>query len=88
MARVRERELKIWKTRPGSETMPEPCPILRPAEIQIARKNRLMVGCGDGFPLELIEVSLPSRGRITGVELANGLKLKSGEFFESPASVS
>jgi methionyl-tRNA formyltransferase len=88
IARFREDELKIWKARPWIGMAEEACPIIRTAEIQLARKKRLLVGCGDGSPLELIEVSLPSRKRITGAELANGLKLKSGEFFGPFASAS
>jgi methionyl-tRNA formyltransferase len=88
IARIRENELKIWKSRLWTGMTEAACPILSPAEIQLASKNRLIVGCGDGFPLELLEVSLPSRNRIAAAELASGLRLKSGEFFKPSASAS
>ena len=81
---IRDLELKIWKTRPCSETSEESLHSLRPGEIYVARKSRLLVGCGGGIPLELAEVSLPSHKRINGAELVNGLQLKTGEFLVPP----
>jgi methionyl-tRNA formyltransferase len=83
-SRIRHADLKIWKTLPWAGGEAECFPEIQPGEIRIARKNRLLVGCGDGLPLELLEASQPSRRRITGAELVNGLKLQSGEFFDSP----
>jgi methionyl-tRNA formyltransferase len=82
-SRIRNTDLKIWKSLPWTSGDQEPCPALQPGEIRIGRKNRPLVGCGDGLPLELVEISQPSRKRITGAELVNGLKLQSGEFFET-----
>jgi methionyl-tRNA formyltransferase len=82
-SRIRNIDLKVWKTLPYADEEPGAAPQLQPGEIHIARKNRLLVGCGDGLRLELMLTSQPSRKRIKGAELVNGLKLLSGECFEN-----
>lgn len=86
-SRIRDTELKIWETLPWTDAQQESVPGLQAGEIRIARKHRLLVGCGDGASLELQIASQPGRKRISGAELVNGLKLHSGEFFETAPQV-
>jgi methionyl-tRNA formyltransferase len=56
----RGQTLHLWRTRPVTEA---------------ARERRLVARCGDGKDLELIEVQLEGRKRMTGAAFANGQRI-------------
>jgi methionyl-tRNA formyltransferase len=41
------------------------------------------VACGDGVGLELAGVQLPGRKPVSGKDFANGMRIQTGEYFES-----
>lgn len=69
----RERALRIWSARPiDSGTA------LAPGELK-AGGAELAAGAGHDTALELVEVQLEGRKRISGREFANGMRLRAGE---------
>jgi methionyl-tRNA formyltransferase len=65
----------IWKSRVGDKpnTGPEACATL------IAEKKRLFARCGHGTTLELLEVQIEGRKRITAEAFLNGHRLEENE---------
>jgi methionyl-tRNA formyltransferase len=69
------------------------CRILKSRVVQIpgsdipgttsVTKGKIEVMCGDGTPLELLQVQLPGRKPVSGRDFANGLRVQSGEVFEN-----
>jgi methionyl-tRNA formyltransferase len=47
-----------------------------------ASKGRLLVVCGDGVQLELMELQLPGRKPVSGSDFANGMRIHPGDRFE------
>ena len=47
---------------------------LEPGELLFAEGRQLLVGCGEGS-VELTEVQLPGKSRMSGRDFANGYKL-------------
>jgi methionyl-tRNA formyltransferase len=47
-----------------------------------ASKGTVIVACGDGVGLELIEVQLPGKKPVSGGDFANGMRIQSGDCFE------
>jgi methionyl-tRNA formyltransferase len=82
--------LHIHKAAAGTERAAEPSRdrqgavhdpgILTPA------KRRLLVSCGGGTTLELLEVQLEGRKRVSGEAFLNGQRLKENERLESSAN--
>ncbi len=71
----RGERLKIWRSRnPGASAFPVPGGRIRTTE-----KGSILVGCGDGGSLELVELQLANRGRLRARDFTNGMKLSSGE---------
>ena len=48
----------------------------------IATKGQLMVACGDGVALELIEVQLSGKKPVSGGDFTNGMRVQTGDKFE------
>ncbi len=69
----RGQTLNVWKTRAGSETVSAP-----PGAIVAARK-RLLVACGGGSCLELLELQMEGRKRIPADAFLNGQRVKENE---------
>ncbi len=69
----RGQALNVWKTRPAGERLGGPPGALHP------RRPRLLVACGEGSALELLEVQLEGRRRISGEEFLNGQRVKENE---------
>ena len=71
----RGKRLKIWLSRdPRDSSFPVPGGRIRTTE-----KGSILVGCGEGSSLELVELQLPNRGRLRARDFANGVGLRPGE---------
>ena len=77
----RGQTLHIWKSRPGPWP-PAPGPCL-PAPGRISSVKPLIVRCGSGA-LELLEVQLEGRKRISAADFANGQRLAENEDIGGP----
>lgn len=72
----RGKHLHLWWAAPETGTAsPEPTPVGTLAQ----RTSGLFVACGESTWLELKEVQLEGRKRITGRDFANGVRLQPGE---------
>jgi len=71
--RFRGQLLHIWRARVGSDRA-----ALAPG--QVLAGGRFRVACGDGGVLELLEVQLEGRKRMSGEAFANGQRLREDEF--------
>jgi methionyl-tRNA formyltransferase len=72
----RGQTLHIWKSRPAPRSLaPGPC---LPASGRISTVKPLVVSCGSGA-LELLEVQLEGRKRISAADFANGQRLTENE---------
>jgi methionyl-tRNA formyltransferase len=69
----RSRHLRIWSAKPAT-----PLLSLAPGEIGI-NSGRLVAGCGGSTALEITEVQMEGRKRISAIEFANGVRLAPGE---------
>jgi methionyl-tRNA formyltransferase len=71
---------RILKSKPGRilEVVKPPGSII----FSRASKGTVIVACGDGVGLELIEVQLPGKKPVSGSDFANGMRLQSGDCFE------
>jgi len=69
----RGKALQVHRARPGSQALK-----LAPGEIGVAGTN-LSVGCGDGTALELIEIQLEGKRRMSAQEFINGYQPKAGD---------
>ena len=67
--------LKVWRS---CNPQPSPSP-LSGGQIRTTEKGAILVGCGEGSSLELVELQLANRGRLKTRDFANGMKLRSGE---------
>lgn len=73
--RFRGERLKIWRSRnPHASAFPAPG-----GRIRTTDRGAILVGCGEGSSLELVELQLANRGRLRARDFANGMKLRSGE---------
>ena len=77
----RGKNLHLWWAAPASEspTSATPGPEIFPVGTVIQSRAGLFAACGDGNWLELKEVQLEGRKRITGRDFANGVRLQPGE---------
>ncbi len=69
--RFRGKGLEILRARPASEAMPA-------AELR-AQADRLLVGCGQGSSLELLELQLEGKKRTPARDFIHGYRLQAGE---------
>jgi methionyl-tRNA formyltransferase len=67
----RGKTLQVWKAKPLDQSLP-------PAELRLDG-DRLLVGCGQATALELLELQLEGRKRLSAREFVNGHRIKSGE---------
>lgn len=68
----RGQQLRIWRTRVGGESGAGP-------GVMQAGKKQLMVACGHNTSLELLEVQMEGRGRVSVEAFLNGQRLVDGE---------
>jgi len=76
----RGKTLHIWRARPTGESLGGP-----PGRLE-RRGNRLLVACGDGQALELLEVQLEGRKRMDVAAFLCGHPVESGECLGETAS--
>ncbi len=57
----------------------------RPAGALVVEGHRLLVTCGDGARLELLEVQLPGKKPVTARDFAHGSRVHTGEVLTLPA---
>jgi methionyl-tRNA formyltransferase len=69
--KFRGKTLQIWKARPVDSTLPE-------AQLQ-AEGDRLLAGCGDNSSLDLLELQLEGKKRMSASDFLHGYRLKPGE---------
>ena len=67
--------LKVWRS---CNPQPSRSPVSG-GRIRTTEKGAILVGCGEGSSLELVELQLANRGRLKARDFANGMKLRSGE---------
>lgn len=75
-ARFRDENLRIWRSMPVERTTESEH---APGTLMGHSKNGIYVQCGKGTALELLEVQLSAKNRITGREFANGARLPTGK---------
>ena len=71
----RGERLKVWRSR---NPQPSPSPVSS-GRIRTTGKGAILVGCGEGSSLELVELQSANRGRLKARDFTNGMKLRSGE---------
>jgi len=71
--RFRNRELLIWKSRPSGELIEG-----QPGKLEV-RDRRLLVCCGRNTVLELLDLQLEGRKRISAGEFLSGQHVETGE---------
>jgi methionyl-tRNA formyltransferase len=69
----RDQPLRLWKTRVVSETS-----ATEPGRI-LGNKGPVLVACGQGTVIELIEVQQEGRKRVSGTDFRNGLRIVENE---------
>lgn len=74
-AHFRDVHLRIWRSMPASCTRDSGT---MPGTVIDKSRDGIFVQCGEGTVLEILEVQLPAKGRITGREFANGAHLNPG----------
>ncbi len=68
----RGQSLRIWKCRPAARKV-------RGAGELLLESQHLYVGCGEGAALELIEVQVEGRKRVSASDFVNGVRLSDNE---------
>ena len=71
----RGERLKVWRSR-NPRSSPSP---VSAGQIRTTPKGAILVGCGEGNSLELVELQPANRGRLRARDFTNGMKLRSGE---------
>jgi methionyl-tRNA formyltransferase len=72
----RGQRLNVWRSFP--ETRPKRS-LNSPGTVLGSSEMGIRVQCGEGTVLELLEVQMPGKKKISGREFANGVRLKPGE---------
>jgi methionyl-tRNA formyltransferase len=67
----RGKNLQVWDAKPVQRSLAE-CELL-------VESDRLLVGCGDGTALELVEIQLEGKKRMPARNLIHGYHLSPGE---------
>ena len=65
--------MHVWRARLPAEALSIAAGVMQPG------KHRLVVGCGEGTALEVLEVQLEGRKRITAEAFLNGQRLLENE---------
>ena len=75
-ANFREAHLRIWRSLPATGTTIRE---MAPGTFLGLSHDGIYMQCGEGTVLEILEVQLPAKGKVTGREFANGARLSPGE---------
>lgn len=71
----RRERLKVWRSRnPHASCFP-----VSSGQIRTTGQGAVVVGCGEGSSLELVELQLANRGRLSARDFANGMNLRTGD---------
>jgi methionyl-tRNA formyltransferase len=73
----RGQSLRIWKCRPAAQQ------IRTPGEL-LLKSQHLYVGCGGNTALELMEVQMEGRKRVSASDFVNGVRLSDNEVLGAP----
>ena len=80
----RNAHLRIWRSLPAPDSTASE---MAPGTFLGPSRAGIYVQCGEGTALEVLEVQLPAKGKVTGREFANGARLSPGErIFQSTVS--
>ncbi len=74
-----EIQVKFWMAHPDKGTTDQ-----APGTVVQVLKHSLLVACGEGTMLEVLEVQPENRARLTASDFANGFHLRPGARFASP----
>jgi methionyl-tRNA formyltransferase len=69
--KFRGKNFQLWCATASDQSLP-------PAQLHF-RENRLLVGCGNGTSLELLEIQLEGKKRMTTLDFVHGYKPEPGE---------
>lgn len=72
----RHERLQIWRSLPEEQAFES---ALSPGAFLGQSPNVIRVLCGEGTVLDLVELQMPGKGRVTSREFANGARLRAGE---------
>ena len=75
-ANFHEGHLRIWRSLPAAGSTGSG---MAPGTFLDHSRAGIYVQCGEGTVLEVLEVQLPAKGRVTGREFANGARLSPGQ---------
>ncbi|MDM7997746.1 MAG: methionyl-tRNA formyltransferase [Acidobacteriota bacterium] len=72
----RKEQVRIWRSLPANRqtTASDPC-----GSFLGTSKDGIYIQCGEGTVLEILEVQLPGKSRVSGRAFANGARLNPGE---------
>jgi methionyl-tRNA formyltransferase len=83
-ASFRKAHLRIWRSLPAPGSAVSG---IAPGTFLGPSRAGIYIQCGEGTVLEVLEVQLPAKGKVTGREFANGARLSPGEMiFQSTVS--
>jgi methionyl-tRNA formyltransferase len=83
-AGFRNAHLRIWRSLPARGSTASG---MAPGTFLGPSRAGIYLQCGEGTVLEILEVQLPAKGKVTGREFANGARLSPGEMiFQSTGS--
>lgn len=74
----RQEEIKIWR----AAVFPCQKDPLKPGTASVEMNKHLVISCGEGTSLEVLELSLSGRKHISGADFINGFRVRSGELFQ------
>ena len=72
----RGENLKIWRSLTTSQHLES---FERSGTLLSLTRQGICIGCGEGTVLEILEVQMPGKGKISGREFANGARLNIGD---------
>lgn len=73
--RFRGKRLKVWRSR-NPHVSSDP---ISSGQIHVTGQGAILVGCGEGSSVELVELQSANRGRLQARDFANGMNLRTGE---------
>ncbi len=74
----RNEEIKIWR----AAVYPCQKAPLPAGTVCVEMNKHLVISCGEGTSLEVLELSLSGRKHISGTDFINGFRIRSGELFQ------
>lgn len=78
-ALFRDAEVKIWRSRMPSAQEASFSSADQPGRLHVSHSGQLFAECGDGRFLELTELSLPGRKKVSGRDFVHGIRIQPGE---------